>query len=81
MGTGAPWAPFAYAIKRLCILHNYCFRVFCFVCRQNRNRKAELELDWSDKKETDEIDTFNVELRNEHTRKQFHPGVVKFLEL
>jgi len=41
----------------------------------------ELELDWSDKKETDEIDTFCVELRNEHTRKQFHPGVVKFLEL
>jgi len=38
-------------------------------------------LDWSDKKETDEIDTFCVELRNEHTRKQFHPGVVKFLEL
>jgi len=49
-------------------------------CRQNRNRKAELEQDWSDKKETDELDTFCVELRNEHTRKQFHPGVVKFLE-
>jgi len=49
-------------------------------CRQNRSRKAELEQDWSDKKETDELDTFCVELRNEHTRKQFHPGVVKFLE-
>lgn len=49
--------------------------------KQNRSRKAELEQDWSDKHESDEIDTFNVELRNEHTHKQFHPGFVRFPEI
>ena len=50
-------------------------------CRLNRDRKFELESDWSDKKESDDMDTFNVGLRNEHTNKQFHPGAAVFQEV
>jgi hypothetical protein len=38
-------------------------------------------MDWSDKKEADELDTKAVNLRNEHTNKQFHPGAAKFQEV
>ena len=38
-------------------------------------------MDWSDKKEADELETKAVNLRNEHTNKQFHPGSAKFQEM
>ncbi|KAK2189711.1 hypothetical protein NP493_99g05005 [Ridgeia piscesae] len=38
--------------------------------KRNRDRKHELEMDWSDKKEADELDTFCAGLRNEHTNKK-----------
>ena len=49
--------------------------------RRNRDRKQELELDWSDKKEANEIDSFCGGLRNEHTNKQFFGGSAKFQEM
>lgn len=49
--------------------------------RRNRDQKENLEMDWSDKKEADELDTFCVQLRNEHTCKQFYPGSAKFQEI
>ena len=50
-------------------------------CRRNRDRKQELEMDWSDKKEADEIDTFCAGLRNGHTNKQFYAGSARFQEM
>jgi len=49
--------------------------------RRNRDRKQELEMDWSDKKEADEIDTFAGALRNSHTCKQFFAGSAKVPEI
>lgn len=49
--------------------------------RRNRDRKKELEMDWSDKKEADEMDSFCAGLRNEHTCKQFFAGAAKFQEM
>jgi tektin-4 len=49
--------------------------------KRNRDRKQELEMDWSDKKEADEIDTFCTALRNHHTSKQFFVGSAKFQEI
>ena len=51
------------------------------ICRRNRDRKQELEFDWSDKKEADEIDAFCVNLKNGHTNKQFFAGSAKFQEM
>jgi tektin-4 len=51
------------------------------VDRRNRDQKQALEMDWSDKKEADELDTKAVNLRNEHTNKQFYPGAAKFQEM
>ena len=48
---------------------------------RNRDRKEELEHDWSDKKQADEIDTFCVGLRNENTYKQFYGAAAKFQEV
>ena len=55
--------------------------VWCPVYRHNRNRKQEMEMDWSDKKEAEELDAFCANLRNEHTCKQFHAGSAKFQEM
>jgi len=52
-----------------------------FCDRLNRVRLYELESDWSDKKEADEMDTFNVGLRNEYTNKQFHPASAVFQQM
>jgi len=49
--------------------------------KRNRDRKQELEMDWSDKKEANELDTFCGALRNETTCKQFHAGSAKFQEI
>nr|WLD15745.1 tektin 4 [Platynereis dumerilii] len=49
--------------------------------KRNRDRKQELEMDWSDKKEADEIDTFAGALRNGHTCKQFFAGSAKVPEI
>ena len=49
--------------------------------RRNRDRKQELEFDWSDKKEAHEIDNFCVNLKNGHTNKQFFAGSAKFQEM
>lgn len=49
--------------------------------KRNRDRKQELEMDWSDKKEADEIDSFCGGLKNEHTCKQFFAGSAKFQEI
>jgi len=49
--------------------------------RRNRDRKQILEMDWSDKKEADGIDSFCANLRNEHTCKQFYPGAARFQEV
>jgi len=49
--------------------------------KRNRDRKQELEMDWSDKKEAEEIDSFCGGLKNEHTSKQFHAGSAKFQEI
>ena len=38
-------------------------------------------MDWSDKKEADELDTFCAGLRNEHTNKQFFAAAAKFQEM
>jgi tektin-4 len=38
-------------------------------------------MDWSDKKEADEIDSCCAGLRNEHTCKQFYPGAARFQEI
>ena len=49
--------------------------------RLDRDRKHELEQDWSDKHEADIMDSFNVALRNEHTCKQFHAGAAVFQQV
>jgi len=49
--------------------------------KRNRDRKQELEMDWSDKKEADEIDAFCAGLKNGHTNKQFFAGSAKFQEI
>jgi tektin-4 len=49
--------------------------------KRNRDRKQELEMDWSDKKEADELDAFCAGLKNGHTCKQFHAGSAKFQEI
>ena len=49
--------------------------------RLNRDAKQNLEMDWSDKKESLEIDSASGALRNEHTNKQFYPGAAKFQEM
>jgi tektin-4 len=49
--------------------------------KRNRDRKQELEMDWSDKKEADEIDTFCGNLKNGMTCKQFFAGSAKFQEI
>ena len=49
--------------------------------RRNRDHKQILEMDWSDKKEAEEIDAFCANLRNEHTCKQFYPGAARFQEM
>lgn len=54
---------------------------YFYICRRNRDRKQELEMDWSDKKEANEIDAFCANLRNGHTSKQFFPGAAKFQEM
>ena len=58
-------------------LHEICF----VLQRRNRDRKQELEMDWSDKKEADEIDSFCAGLKNGHTCKQFFAGSAKFQEM
>lgn len=47
----------------------------------NRDAKQLLEMDWSDKKESSEMDAFCGGLRNHHTNKQFYPGAAKFEEI
>uniref|UniRef100_A0A1I8IVP9 Tektin n=1 Tax=Macrostomum lignano TaxID=282301 RepID=A0A1I8IVP9_9PLAT len=47
----------------------------------NRAAKESLEMDWSDKKEADEIDAVCANLRNGNTNKQFHAGVARFQEI
>lgn len=47
----------------------------------NRDTKQKLEMDWSDKKESFEIDNRCGILRNHHTDKQFFPGSAKFQEI
>uniref|UniRef100_A0A1I8FI58 Tektin n=1 Tax=Macrostomum lignano TaxID=282301 RepID=A0A1I8FI58_9PLAT len=47
----------------------------------NRAAKESLEMDWSDKKEADEIDAVCANLRNGNTNKQFHAGVGRFQEI
>jgi len=49
--------------------------------QRNRDRKQELEMDWSDKKEAEEIDSFCAGLNNGHTCKQFFAGSAKFQEI
>lgn len=49
--------------------------------KRNRDRKQELEMDWSDKKEADELDSFSAALRNGDTCKQFFAGSAKFQEI
>lgn len=49
--------------------------------KRNRDHKQILEMDWSDKKEAEEIDAFCANLRNEHTCKQFYPGAARFQEI
>ena len=49
--------------------------------RLNRDAKQNLEMDWSDKKESLEIDTSCGVLRNHHTNKQFYDGAAKFEEM
>ena len=49
--------------------------------RLNRDAKQNLEMDWSDKKESLEIDTTCGVLRNHHTNKQFYDGAAKFEEM
>lgn len=38
-------------------------------------------MDWSDKKEADELDSFAAALRNHHTCKQYYAGSAKFQEM
>jgi tektin-4 len=52
-----------------------------FQIKRNRDEKQKLEMDWSDKKEANELDTKCVILRNEHTNKQFYPGAARFQEI
>jgi len=52
-----------------------------FFIRRNRDRKHELEMDWSDKLEAKEIDSFCTGLKNGHTNKQFFAGSAKFQEM
>ncbi|XP_064622368.1 tektin-4-like [Lineus longissimus] len=47
----------------------------------NRDAKQNLEMDWSDKKEADEIDSICGILRNNSTNKQFYAGAAKFEEI
>ena len=65
--------------KKVCWLSQ--LDCYTSVCRRNRDAKQVLEMDWSDKKEADELDTKAVNLRNEHTNKQFHPGAARFQEM
>ena len=51
------------------------------ICRRNRDRKQELEMDWSDKKEAEELDAFCANLKNGLTCKQFFAGSAKFQEM
>ncbi len=55
------------------------FSIFC-VYSANRQKKRELEFDWSDKVEAFEIDKRNHMLRNEDTNKQFYPGAATLAE-
>jgi tektin-4 len=49
--------------------------------RFNRDAKLNLELDWSDKKEAEEIDAISGILRNNDTNKQFYAGAAKFEDM
>ncbi|CAH1794363.1 unnamed protein product [Owenia fusiformis] len=49
--------------------------------KRNRDAKQDLEMDWSDKVEAEEIDSKCGVLRNFHTNKQFHAGAAKFEEI
>eukprot|EP00918_Siedleckia_nematoides_P082219 GHVU01180231.1.p1 GENE.GHVU01180231.1~~GHVU01180231.1.p1 ORF type:complete len:449 (-),score=91.68 GHVU01180231.1:120-1466(-) len=49
--------------------------------KRNRDRKQELEMDWSDKKESAELDAFCAGLKNGMTCKQFFAGSAKFQEI
>lgn len=49
--------------------------------KRNRDRKQELEMDWSDKLEAKNLDSASASLRNEHTNKQFFAGSAKFQEI
>ena len=51
-----------------------------FIYRRSRDRKLDLELDWSDKKQAYDIDCANVALRDDSTCKQFYAGAAKFQE-
>lgn len=44
----------------------------------NREAKQLLEMDWSDKKEAEQLDSIAGHLKNEHTNKQFFAGCAKF---
>ena len=46
----------------------------------NRQKKRDLEFDWSDKSEAFEIDKRNKMLRNEDTNKQWYPGAATLAE-
>lgn len=47
----------------------------------NRAAKEQLEMDWSDKKEADELEAMCAVLHNGDTNKQFYAGVAKFQEI
>lgn len=49
--------------------------------KRNRDRKQELELDWSDKKEAEQLDAFCGQLTNAQTCKQFHAGAAKYKDV
>ncbi|VDQ08149.1 unnamed protein product [Trichobilharzia regenti] len=49
-----------------------------FLPRQNRAVKETLEINWSDKKEADEIDAKAGSLKNCSTNKQFYAGVALY---
>lgn len=49
--------------------------------KRNRDRKQELEMDWSDKLEAEQLDSFCGALKNTSTCKQFHAGSAKFQEI
>lgn len=45
---------------------------------QNRQHRQLLEMDWSDKKVSNEIETLNVSLNNHSTIVLFHAGAARF---